>query len=262
MGATFAFSFSHVPFSIHQEILLALLSEHRCDRFSSLLLSLVKVTIISSLDYSNKLLTGLPVSPLISCVAARVRKMAPMRALFSFKPRENSHHTEWKAKSRLCGPIQSISPHIRYHPTPRRAFDISHGQLLPISLTLLQPYWPHCGLNMPAMLCVLAQGLDTGWSLCWTFFHLKPGNVNSAYPLHVCSNVAFSMYLVPSSWTLNSLYPALLFLIKHLQSYNILISFFTIFIISFLSSPVGIKLHEGKDFYVCLLIYSRCLERC
>lgn len=187
----------------------------RCDHFSSLPLSLVKVTIISSLDYSNKLLTGLLVSPLMSCVAASVCKMTLMRALFSYKPFKpcvNSHHTEWKTKSRhVCLTLHNLFPHT-YATTlpPRRVFDI-HGQWLPVSLTLFQPYWPHHGLNMPGMFCVLPQGLDSGWSLCWMHFLLIPGNVNSVYLLHVCSKVTFSMYLVPSSWTLNSLCPALFF---------------------------------------------------
>lgn len=90
-------------------------------------------------------------------------------------------------------------------------------------------------------LCFLPWGLDTGRSLCWTSFLLIPGNVNSAYALHVCSHVTFSMHLAPPS---KLLIPCILLYfvlpnICHLLTYYV-ISLFAMFIISFLPAPLGI----------------------
>ena len=161
MGATFAcLSLTFHFQSIRKSCWLHFQNISRCGHFSSLPLSLVKVTTISSLDYwKNYSLVSLP-PPLISCVAARMCKTAPMRALFSLKPCENSHHTKWKAKFRfVCVVLHNLFPAHMQPPNPQVSLCITHGQLLPISLSLLQPYWPCGGLNMstchsnPAMTC-------------------------------------------------------------------------------------------------------------
>lgn len=236
---SFALSFSHIPFPFHQEVLLALLSEH-IQMWSRLITSplLSQSHIISGLDYLNKLLTALLVSLLISCVASRVCKTAQMRALFSLKPCGNSHHTEQKAKSwRVFLTLHNLFPHTHATTLPPGKPLISFMANYSLSHSLS---FSHTGLAVAwtRQACSMLSTLGS-WHWPVPLLNIFPSDTRQCQ-LCLCTSCLLTCHLLnapgPSFQTLNSLYPALFCLTKHLSSSNILCNFFICYVYYFFST--------------------------
>lgn len=213
-------------------------STSRCDHVSSLPLSWVKVTIISGLDYLNKLLTALLVSLLISCVASRVCKTAQMRALFSLKPCGNSHHTEWNAKSwRVFLTLHNLFPHTHATTLPPGKPLISFMANYSLSHSLS---FSHTGLAVAwtRQACSMLSTLGS-WHWPVPLLNTFPSDTRQCQ-LCLCTSCLLTCHLLnapgPSFQTPNSLYPALFFLTKHLSSSNILCNFFICYVYYFFST--------------------------